>query len=69
VHLRDTHTIRFVTHEHHLEVVFSKLREAHMFLSKDKIDLYSKSMDCLGHLIDNQGVHADADKMQRICEW
>jgi Reverse transcriptase (RNA-dependent DNA polymerase) len=27
-------------HEHHLEVVFSKLREAHMFLSKDKIDLY-----------------------------
>jgi Reverse transcriptase (RNA-dependent DNA polymerase) len=56
-------------HEHHLEVVFSKLREAHMFLSKDKIDLYSKSMDCLGHLIDDQGVHADADKMQHIREW
>jgi Reverse transcriptase (RNA-dependent DNA polymerase) len=56
-------------HEHHLEVVFSKLREAHMFLSKEKINLYSKSMDCLGHLIDDQGVHADADEMQHIHEW
>ena len=26
-------------------------------------------MDCLGHRIDDQGLHADSDKMARICEW
>ena len=33
------------------------------------MDLYSKSMDCLGHLIENLGIHADEDKMQHIIEW
>jgi RNase H-like domain found in reverse transcriptase len=26
-------------------------------------------MDCLGHRIDNQGLHADSSKMARILEW
>jgi hypothetical protein len=26
-------------------------------------------MDCLGHVIDNNGLHANADKMARVCEW
>ena len=26
-------------------------------------------MECLGHIIDNRGIHADADKMQHIREW
>ena len=56
-------------HEHHLELVFKRLEAARLYLSRDKVDLYSTSMDCLGHLIDDQGVHADSDKMQRIREW
>ena len=56
-------------HEHHLELVFERLEAAQLYLSRDKIDLYSMCMDCLGHLIDDQGVHADSDKMQRIREW
>ena len=26
-------------------------------------------MDCLGHLIDDRGIHADSNKMSRICGW
>ena len=50
-------------HEQDLKYVFQKLRENRLFLEKEKCDLYLKSMDCLGHRIDDQGLHADADKM------
>jgi hypothetical protein len=26
-------------------------------------------MDCLGHLIDDGGIHADSNKMLHICGW
>jgi hypothetical protein len=26
-------------------------------------------MDCLGHVIDNKGIHASMDKMAKICDW
>ena len=38
-------------HEKHLELVFNKLREAQLYLSRDKVDLYSQRMDCLGHIM------------------
>ena len=56
-------------HERHLKMVFDKLREVKLYLSKAKLDLYSKRMDCLGHIIDDRGLHADADKMSRIHDW
>jgi hypothetical protein len=56
-------------HEIHLERVFQKLRENHLFLEIAKCDLYSTHMDCLGHLIDDRGLHADADKMARVRNW
>ncbi len=56
-------------HEKHLKLVFDKLREVKLYLSKSKCDLYSKRMDCLGHVIDDKGLHADADKMDRIRNW
>ena len=56
-------------HEKHLGIVFQQLRDHHLFLSKSKVDLYSKRLECLGHIIDDRGIHADADKMQCIREW
>src|SRR3984957_7382032 len=47
-------------HEKHLGLVFGK---AQLFLEESKLDLYSKKMDCLGHIIDDRGIHADSDKM------
>src|SRR5712672_1735033 len=56
-------------HEKHLEYIFQKLRQNHLFLEKEKCNLYSESMDCLGHLIDAQGLHVDSDKMAHIRNW
>jgi hypothetical protein len=39
-------------HEEHLRQVFTKLREAHLYLSKKKVKLYMDSVECLGHLVD-----------------
>ena len=69
VYLDDVFSNTLREHEHHLELVFKRLETAQLYLSHDKVDLYSKSTDCLGHLINDQGVHADSDKMQRIREW
>ena len=40
-------------HEKHLGLVFDKLCQAQLYLEESKLDLYSKRMDCLGHLIDD----------------
>ena len=40
-------------HEKHLGIVFQRLRDHHLFLSKSKVDLYSKVLECLGHIIDD----------------
>jgi hypothetical protein len=56
-------------HEKHLGIVFDLLRKHKLYLEADKCDLYAEKMDCLGHVIDDRGIHADADKMARIREW
>jgi RNase H-like domain found in reverse transcriptase/Reverse transcriptase (RNA-dependent DNA polymerase) len=56
-------------HEKHLEYVFQKLCEHCLFLEKAKCNLYSESMDCLRHLVNDHGLHTDADKMARIRDW
>jgi Reverse transcriptase (RNA-dependent DNA polymerase) len=56
-------------HDRHLGIVFYILRKNHCFLSKKKVDLYSERMECLSHIIDDRGIHADADMMQRVREW
>jgi hypothetical protein len=56
-------------HERHLDEVFDVLRRAQLFLSASKFDVYSESMDCLGHIIDDQGIHTDESKMQCVHDW
>src|ERR1700719_1616139 len=56
-------------HEKHLGLIFDKLRKAQLFLQESKLDLYSKKMDCLGHIIDDRGIHVDSNKMARVCKW
>jgi hypothetical protein len=61
--------ISIMKHEEHLMQVFTKLREAQLYLSKNKVELYADSIECLGHLIDSRGIHANTDKMANIWEW
>ena len=49
--------------------VLQQLRESQFYLSRSKLDLFSDKTDCLGHVIDDNGIHAELDKMQQIREW
>jgi hypothetical protein len=56
-------------HNEHLQLVFDRLRANTLYLSAKKVDLFSVRMDCLGHIIDDNGIHPDADKLRTIREW
>jgi hypothetical protein len=56
-------------HEKHLKFVFEKLRVNQLFLKWKKCELYADKIDCLGHVIDDQGIHPAVDKLERIREW
>ena len=53
-------------HQQHLELVFNKLQEHSLFLRAEKCELYAEKVECLGHVIDEHGLHADSDMMARI---
>jgi hypothetical protein len=50
-------------------VVFEHLRANCLYLKWAKCDLYAEKIDCLGHIIDKDGIHADVDKISRIWDW
>ena len=50
-------------------MVLQRLREAHFFLCKSKLDLFSNNVKHLGHVINDKGIHPESDNMQRIQEW
>jgi hypothetical protein len=56
-------------HQRHLGLVFARLREHEFYLREDKCELFADKVDCLGHMIDEKGLHVDADKMAKIREW
>ena len=56
-------------HIEHIIKVLQQLRESQFYLSRSKLDLFSDKTDCLGHVIDDNGIHAELDKMWRIREW
>jgi hypothetical protein len=56
-------------HEHLLEEVLRILTGAQLYLSERKVEFFAERIDCLGHVIDERGIHADADKMATIRSW
>jgi hypothetical protein len=56
-------------HEKHLVLVFEKIRKFQFYLKEEKCELYAEQVDCLSHMIDHRGLHADADKMSQIHNW
>jgi hypothetical protein len=56
-------------HERHLHEVFETLRENRLYLKWKKCELYVESVDCLGHVIDERGIHVVKDKVDSIRSW
>ena len=56
-------------HIEHIMKVLQQVKELQFYLLKSKLDLFSDKTDCLGHVIDENGIHAKLDKMWWIREW
>ncbi|KEP44919.1 putative Pol polyprotein/retrotransposon, partial [Rhizoctonia solani 123E] len=56
-------------HERLMQVVVDILTKVQLHLSGKKCDLYVDKMECLGHVIDHEGIHADTDKMSVLRSW
>ncbi|KIK14683.1 hypothetical protein PISMIDRAFT_17126 [Pisolithus microcarpus 441] len=70
-YLDDTFVYSNTIEEHveHVSLVLDALVKADFYLERDKVDLFAEKLDCLGHIIDDRGVHVDEDKMAHICNW
>ena len=52
-----------------VQEVLKKLKEHELYLKEEKCQLFMTKVNCLGHMIDEKGLHVDADKMAKICDW
>ena len=56
-------------HSQNVEAVMKALREAHLYCSPKKTNLFSNETIFLGHLITSDGIKADPSKVERITNW
>ncbi len=56
-------------HIDHIKQVCLKLREHQLYASAKKSQFFADKLEILGHYIDNQGIHADPSKIEKIINW
>ncbi|KAF8045589.1 hypothetical protein N665_4664s0001 [Sinapis alba] len=56
-------------HERHLRAVLGQLREQQLFAKLSKCSSWQKSVGFLGHIMSDQGVSVDPEKIKAIQEW
>src|SRR5436305_5301524 len=53
-------------HINHIKQVCLKLHEYKLYASAKKSQFFADKLKILGHYIDNQGIHADPSKIEKI---
>jgi hypothetical protein len=56
-------------HEEHLRLVLQVLREHQLYAKFSKCDFFQNQKHYLGHVISEEGVVVDPDKIRSIMEW
>jgi hypothetical protein len=56
-------------HEQHLRMVLRVLREHQLYAKLSKCSFYQRKIHYLGHIISEEGVVVDPEKVQAIQEW
>jgi hypothetical protein len=56
-------------HEEHLKLVLQVLREHQLYAKFSKCDFFQKQVHYLGHVISEEGVAVDPDKIKSIMDW
>jgi len=55
-------------HMEHIKKVCRKLKEEHCFASRNKSEFFSPKMNVLGHMVDDDRLHASLGRITRIGE-
>ncbi|GJX61212.1 putative reverse transcriptase domain-containing protein [Tanacetum coccineum] len=56
-------------HERHLKIILALLKNEQLYAKFSKCDFWLESMQFLGHVINNKGVHVDPAKVEAIRNW
>ena len=56
-------------HENHLRMVLQVLREHQLYAKLSKCSFYQKKINYLGHIISEDGIAMDPEKIETIREW
>src|SRR5947207_2093369 len=56
-------------HIDHIKQVCLKLWEYRLYASAKKSQFFADKLEILGHYINNQGIHADPSKIEKIINW
>ena len=56
-------------HEHHLRLVFQKLREHKLQAKLKKCEFSKPHVKYLGHVMDSGEVHVDKEKVAAVANW
>jgi hypothetical protein len=56
-------------HEEHLKLVLQVLRKHQLYVKFSKHDFFQKQVHYLGHVIFEEGVAVDPDKIKSIMDW
>jgi hypothetical protein len=58
-----------IEHEEHLRIVLSFLRENKLYGKLSKCSFFQKEIHYLGHIISDEGISVDPEKVKAIMEW
>ena len=56
-------------HEEHLRLTLQLLREHPLYVKLNKCDFYRDRIQYLGHIISEQGISVDPEKIEAIMNW
>ena len=56
-------------HEEHLRLTLQVLREHELYVKLSKCDFYRDRIQYLGHIISEEGISVDPEKIEAIMNW
>ena len=56
-------------HEEHLKIILQILRQNELYAKMSKCDFWLKEVAFLGHVINQEGVMVDPQKIQAVADW
>ncbi|GJX06853.1 putative reverse transcriptase domain-containing protein [Tanacetum coccineum] len=56
-------------HEKHLKIILELLKKEQLYVKFSKCDFWLESVQFLGHVINNKGIHVDPAKVEAIRNW